>query len=422
MDLFRMLVVMAVSTVASFSVVAEEDKKTKEQKAEKFLSIGIPKGLELNISEEDKKGTFGANFVRGNDIYGLSITGKLEDNVGEFINLDGIDSNTKITGSYSQMFIANNLPVSSLEKFTFHKDAPKIAISSLIECNRLVTSMIDTPPPADLNIPKIECEKQTELVQKLSNGLVFDKADAGRMNLMATKIRDELKTLPLNAYNIEKSIGIANKLIAATIENQSNVESVIKDFGTFNISASYFQSKFNWIDLENVSSSSERAKKSTEDGFDITIGYTHTYFLTDWKWETGIKFQKGHANASSNTKRELCFEYEDDSNISECISGFLLPPLEKETIEPFFKVAKLFDEKGLVKAIGVDMKYTFEDAEKQDGTDGGLNRFTIEVPFHLVSLLDKKLSAGIKMSWVSDVKPKEDPFKLVFFISAPLTF
>jgi hypothetical protein len=422
MFLFRILIAVALSIAVSLTAIAEEDEKTKKQKAEKFLSIGVPKGLELNISEEDKKGTFGANFVKGDDIYGLSITGKLEDNVGEFINLDGIDSNTKVTGSYSRMFVANRLPVNDLVKFTFHKDAPKIAISSLIECNRLVTSMIDNPPPEGLKISKINCEKQTELVQKLSNGLIFDKAIAGNMNLVATKILSELKTLPLNAYNIEKSIGIAKELIDATIENQSHIESVIKDFGTFNISASYFQSKFNWVDVEHISSSSDRAKNSTEDGFDISLGYAHTYFGANWKWEAGLKFQKGYANASANTKRELCFKYEADNDISECISGFLLPPLEKKTIEPFFKVTKLFSEKSIVKAIGVDMKYTFEDAEKQDGTDGGLDRFTIEVPFHLVSLFDKKLSAGVKPSWVSDVKSKEDPFKLVFFISAPLTF
>ena len=67
------------------------------------------------------------------------------------------------------------------------------------------------------------------------------------------------------------------------------------------------------------------------------------------------------------------------------------------------------------------MKYTFEDKENQLSESIGLDRLTIEVPVHLVTMLDDKISAGFKASWVSEVRKNEDPFKLVLFVSAPLT-
>jgi hypothetical protein len=400
------------------NLACAEAEFDKEQKAKSFLSFDIPKGLSFSLSEEDSKGTFGANFVQGSNIYGLSIAGKLKDNVGEFINLDGIDSNTKITGTWSRTLVSTP-PLSGPYSVTFADTSANYAKFALKECELLNKDM-----KSDGLAEPGNCAKQQLLTTKLST-LTFSRSEALKVSRLAFDINKECKTYLqepwAGKYEIDKMCETTNALYSNLQRGSNDSKVVITDFGVFSASISYFQTKFNWLDTENLTSINDRSLSATKDGFDITLSYSHVYATDLFKWEAGSSFQKGHSNDSANTERELCFNFDAEREISECASEFLLPPIEKETASFFLRLTKQFGEQSIFKSVGLDLKYTFEDAEKQDGSDGGLDRWTIETPLHLFTLMDKKISAGIKFSWVSEVRKNEDPFKTTFFVSAPLT-
>lgn len=401
-------------------VLADENRETPEvqkEKATKFLSFGTPNGLSFSLSSEDSKGKLGANFVRSDNIYGLSLTGKLKDNVGEFVNLDGIDANTKVTGSWSHLFV-QDIPVSDPTTIIFSEDSQKYADFALKECQIRNKQMA-----ADgLSAPD-DCSIQAQLVSKLII-LTFSGDDGLKVSRLAHEINKQCQAnskQPWAArYDIPQMCKTTAMLMTHLRSGMTGAKPVITEFGVFSASVSYFQSKFNWLDLDNLATN-KRGASSTEEGYDITMSYAHVDAPNSFKWEAGVTYQQGYANDAANTERELCFGFDSDPLITECTKGFLLPPVKKKTVTPFVKLTHQLNSDSLFKAVGLDIKYTFEDQEKQDGSLGGLDRWTIETPFHIVSLMDKKISAGIKFSWVSKVKKNEDPFKAVIFVSAPLT-
>ncbi|WP_288388794.1 hypothetical protein [uncultured Alteromonas sp.] len=398
--------------IHSYSVLAEENDNAKG-----FLSFDIPKGLNLSLSKEDSKGTVGANFVRADNIYGISLTGKLKDNTGEFVGLDGIDANTKVTGTWSHMF-TDLAPTSPPNSLTFDEKSREHAKFALRECktlNAIIRGFGDEPID--------NCENEEALITGLTK-LTHDTGSAMQIARLANGIYKkciEYSKAPWAAkYDVAEMCNSRNELELLVNSGTSSNQYAMTDFGVFSMSVSYFQSEFKWLDV-NALISGERNLDDTKDGFDITLSYSHVFAKKLLKVEFGAKYQKGYSNASSNTERELCFDFDSEQNITECTNGFLFPPVETTATSPFVSFTKQLGDKQLIKSIGFDVKYTFEDKENQLSESIGLDRLTIEVPVHLVTMLDDKISAGFKASWVSEVRKNEDPFKLVLFVSAPLT-
>jgi hypothetical protein len=389
----------------------------ENQEAKQFLKFDIPKGLNLSLSEEDSKATVGINFLKARNIYGLSLTGKLKNNTGEFVGLDGIDADTKINGSWSHIFVKAP-PISPPSTVTFDEKSQGLAKFALREC-KLLNALIE----GERDSPVDNCENEQQLVAKLET-LTFNRNDALSVSRSAHNINKKcngyLDRPWARKYELVEMCKSTASLLSALRSGTTKVTPVITDFGVFTASASYFQSKFTWLDVDNITTD-DKTNDKTKDGFDITLNYARIYGISLFKWEVGATFQKGYENSSSNTERELCFDFDTESKITECRKGFLLPPVEKETISPFIKLTKQFSEDNLIKSIGLDIKYTFDDAEQQDGSVTELDRWTIETPIHLVTFMDKKISAGVKLGWVSEVKSKEDSFKVLLFISAPLS-
>lgn len=390
----------------------------EEDKAKSFLSFDIPKGLTLSLSEEDSKGTVGASFVKADNIYGLSLTGKLKDNNGEFVGLDGIDSNTKVTGTWSH-FIAGLGSVSPPTSLTFDENSTALARFTLRECELLnIAIMAEGDTPID------DCSNEKVLSQKLSSGTSFNSEEALAVSRLAHEINKKCSVYVKKPWAKKlkvKEMCESTKSIESTLNHgTTNNNYALTSYGVISLSASYFQSEFEWLNIDNLGSSNSTSD-TTKDGFDVSFSYAEIDATNLFKWEVGSKYEKGYSNTSANVERELCFDFESNDQITECTKGYLYPPVQTEAISPFIKLTKQLGEEQLINSIGLDIKYTFEDKEDQQGKDIGLDRWTVELPVHLVTLLDKKISAGFKLSWVSEVNKNEDPIKFVLFVSAPLT-
>lgn len=403
---------------AVFAMPVAADDKTKSQ--ESYLTFDTPNGILISLAEEESKATLGGNFIMPDSLIGASFTGKVTDKKAEFATLDGINSDVKLAVNYSHFFPNLDTP-SSKSKITYSKDTAQKAKVLVFECKFLNEKIKELKPEEQL---VDQCDNEIHIDRKLENSLEYSQNDAVELMDKAEKIQAKCKIYNSKGWadrlEVDKMCERVEVLANTLTHSSKPPQDFINEFSVLNVSLGYTQTKFEWLDVENITSD-DKTEDETEEGIELAISYASFNWERKFKWEVGVKFQKGYSFASANRERELCFEYDADNSITECLKGRLLPPLEAETITPFVSFTKRYFD-GPIDSIGLDIAHTIEDKTDQDGNDVGLDRWGVEIPIHVITFLDKKISAGFKLSWVSETLGKEDPLKFTVFVSAPLTF
>lgn len=412
------LLILIILLTSTSTLYAKDDEKSPGPEENEFIQFMAPQGLELELGKENSDGTLSVGYLTNANLYSLSLAGKLKDNTAEFVDVDGLHSDTKLSLGWSRLFV-KHVAINPPEFVEYDDDVVDYARFQLRSCQRLNQLIVkEREEPID------QCENENLLVGKLATNII-SAADALKIaklvNGVTDKCEEYLKKPYANRLEILGDCENAEKLKQKLRNIKNKIEKPpLQTFDFMNFSLGYLKSDFAWFDIPQTLNKPQK-HEMTKEGYELSGSYGRVFSETLVRWEVGAKLQKGFSNAKANEQRKLCFPYEENDVFTECMEGLLLPPVEKKIISPFVRFSKQFSEKSLVRAVSLGVKYTFEDAEQQDGKVSELDRWVVEVPVYFITSAKDKISAGVKFSWVSEVRKNEDPLKFSIFISAPMS-
>jgi len=188
----------------------------------------------------------------------------------------------------------------------------------------------------------------------------------------------------------------------------------LSSFGVIDFSVSHFRSDVSYYLLADA-----RRISANKDGFEGGVGGSWITSEGQTRFSFGLSYQRGYERERSNKEKNICKSMTETPQFSECFNTYLAPAKKVEKIIPYLKFIDMVDN-GFVTSYELSAKY-ISTREPDSTTEQTKNNITFEVPVHIWSLLDKKLSAGIKFAYATKPGIGEDKFSYGVFLSAPLS-
>lgn len=204
------------------------------------------------------------------------------------------------------------------------------------------------------------------------------------------------------------------------IEEKDSSKNILDNYGILDFSLSHFRS-----DVGYYSISESKKIDSEKDGFEASLGHSLliTYVGLDHgqvRYSYGLTYQRGYERARSNKEKNICREFDDQPQFTDCFKAYLLPGKKVEKVVPYLRVTTAFSEDNIVKAIQLSAKY-ISTREPDAIVEETKKNIVFEAPVHIWNVWDKKLSAGVKFAYATNPGVNEDKFSYGIFLTAPLS-
>ncbi|MEP2653823.1 MAG: hypothetical protein ABJH06_17740 [Paraglaciecola sp.] len=335
-------------------------KLTRDQKASS--ATNLLKGLSYDASTKDNKAKIEFDLNKGKNKFKFDLQRSFEGSFDsqEYLNFDGIPSQTKVSFTYKRFIRINGLS---------DKD---------------IISLFKT-------------RQQTEII------LVNEKRDATCKDTADT--RDICEKL-MNAY--KDAVNKSHILVAS----DKNVLTLLPT-----VSMSYLQSPHSFYDFETLS-----ATEKKYDGFEFTVGASILESKSLFKWDFNLGFQRGRQSREGDTSQTFCSPFEESDSVSKCATAYQFNAIKVEKLIPSITYSKLFvNGLGPISAVQVSIKHFVNDIKTTGEDIADLkDNTTVSIPVELIKYNDG-LSGGIKFTYNTHPKEGVDNFNAGIYLSAPLS-
>jgi hypothetical protein len=335
-------------------------------------------GLDLDLASKDKKASINVNQYRGANNFNFKITGKFDDEYGEFANQEGLAGDVIGSIGYTRVFDIEHTSTAGNTLSQKYESALESLDSALAEC----------------------------IAKEQSN----DKKNGDK-----ERSNKQLKSKGAACHPLENSI--------VKLENQGVKFPYSYKFGTFGFS--YAPNSFKYYDintLETVTSSTEGYEGKASYGFfkEYADG---AKIMQQYKYELGVAYSKQDKPESKNKSQNICVPIPDLVGITRCFDSFLDPTVETENSTIFALYAVNFTHKSNVILNGIQAKlsYAMTTTTNFMNEEKDYDRWIFEAPLTLFVSDDKKIRAGLTYKYREKVDGDADDFDrstISLFVSA----
>ncbi|MDO6547321.1 hypothetical protein [Pseudoalteromonas carrageenovora] len=342
------------------NAVSDEQKNPNDVAStiSSFIDISDIAGIRVDLSNAEKKAKAGFGLRTGAAFLDASFERSIDNKEVSFATRDGLASDSKFSVGWTYFVLADTKPNTDIFADFEPSKAFLAAKKAWMDCLEKAT-----------DIGK-GCSKQTKEYKAL-----LDSKKLG------------------NEYNPLRNMDI------------------------YSVSISKSNADLGYLSLNQNKSISE-----SKDGKSISVSYGQLDSIALSKWEVGLSYQSGWERGSDNKKKNICRSLSEYDGFSECFESYVLAPLSVKKFIPFFKYTQQFPNSNLIKSLQFRLQYIKTDAE--DRSSGNLiakDNYVFLMPIHMFTMLDKKLSAGIELSYQTNPAGNKDKANIGVFLKSPLT-